>query len=170
MARAHAASFGAPVYREPHEAIEWAMALTAAEIEFYDRQIQQLEEREIAGQVSVQHRRPLKEEKGAEDPSVEVVETRELGPAAHIWVQLRAQAIDRYAKYAKAAADMDVDERRTRIAERTSNALAGVVNAVMADLVEHGLSAELRALAGERFRHHVALLDVVEGSAVEVAS
>ena len=71
------------------------------------------------------------------------------------------------------ALDANVDERRVRVQEVQLDRLAGVVNAVMHDLVSAGMSDELLRLAGERFKHHRGLLEApapVNGSAHEVTA
>jgi hypothetical protein len=167
MARAHVAAMGGPVHLEPHDALEWAIAITAGEVRFYDQQIARLADDQIAGQATVRVDRDGTDDEGNPTGSVEV---RQLAPALHVWVQARAAAVDRMARFAKSALDADIDERRTRLLEQQADAMAVVWNAVMADLVANGLPNELRALAGDSFRRHIALLDVVPGTATEVTA
>lgn len=169
MARAHVASLVGPVDLEPHEALQLAIALTAAEVRFFGEQIAVLGVNDIAGQATVTtNRRAKGDESGEVD---DIVEVRQLAPALHIWVRARADAIDRLARFAKMAMDANVDERRVRVQEVQLDRLAGVVNAVMRDLAKAGLSEELRALAGDSFRRHRGLLDpAVNGTAIEVST
>lgn len=161
-ARAHVASLVGPVDIEPHEALQMAIALTSAEVNYFNERLAELGVDDVAGQASVTTRRRTTDGDG-------VVEVRQLPPALHIWVRARADAIDRLARFSKMALDANVDERRVRVQEVQLDRLAGVVNAVMRDLVSAGLSDELLRLAGERFKHHRGLLEApVNGTAHEV--
>lgn len=170
MARAHVASLVGPVDLEPHEALQLAIALTAAEVNYFSLRIAELGADDIAGQARVSTtRRAAAGDAEGEGDAGDVVEVRQLPPALHIWVKARADAIDRLARFSKMALDADVDERRVRVQEVQLDRLAGLVNSVMADLVRAGLSDELLRLAGERFKHHRGLLEApVNGSAREV--
>jgi hypothetical protein len=172
MARDHVASLVGPVDIEPHDALRMAVALTAAEVEFFSSKIAELGVDEIAGQATVRTtRRAVDAAADGERAADVVVEERQLAPALHIWVKARADAIDRLAKFAKAALDANVDERRVRVQEVQLDRLAGVVNAVMRELIAAGLSPELRALAGDAFKRHRGLLEApVNGTAHEVAT
>ncbi|MFP5365152.1 MAG: hypothetical protein ACLGI5_20780 [Thermoleophilia bacterium] len=155
---------------EPHEALQLAIALTAAEVNYFSLRIAELGADDIAGQARVSTtRRAAAGDAEGEGDAGDVVEVRQLPPALHIWVKARADAIDRLARFSKMALDADVDERRVRVQEVQLDRLAGLVNSVMADLVRAGLSDELLRLAGERFKHHRGLLEApVNGSAREV--
>jgi hypothetical protein len=77
-----------------------------------------------------------------------------------------------FAAAAKLSADLDVDERRVRVLEQQADLLAGVINAVMAELVAAGLPDRFRALAAQAFARHLSELDsplLVEGTATEKA-
>ncbi|HUR86329.1 MAG TPA: hypothetical protein VMY78_13390 [Solirubrobacteraceae bacterium] len=174
MARAHVASLVGPVDLEPHEALQLAIALSVAEVQFFNAQIAELGIDEIAGQATVRTTRRGnatgdEQETAAEADDV-VVEVRQLAPALHIWVKARSDAVDRLARFSKMALDANVDERRVRVQEVQLDRLAALINAVMADLAAAGLSEELLRLAGERFRHHRGLLEAVNGTAHEVAT
>lgn len=172
MARDHVAALVGPVDIEPHDALRLAVALTAAEVEFFSSKIAELGADEIAGQATVRTtRRPAAG--GADDERADevVVEERQLAPALSIWVRARADAIDRLAKFSKMALDANVDERRVRVQEVQLDRLAAIVNNVMRELIAAGLSPELRALAGDAFKRHRGLLEApVNGTAHEVAS
>jgi hypothetical protein len=162
MAQAHAATlFGTQKPLDPGEALELVMALTQAEIDYYSRRIDELTADDVAGPVVSTLTRPLKEEKGAEDPSIEVVETRQDAPALNIWLTARAAAMDRLAQYAKLAADVGIDERRTALAEGAAAALYPVLRDILAALE---LSAEQRRRAPDIVTSHLRLL---EGGAVD---
>lgn len=167
MARAHVASLIGPIELEPHEALQMAIALTAAEVHFFNERIAELGVDDIAGQATVTTtRRGAADDGGESEPAGDVVEVRQLPPSLHIWVKARADAIDRLARFSKMALDANVDERRVRVQEIQLDRLAAVVNAVMRDLAQAGLSAELRALAGDSFKRHRGLLEpAVNGTA-----
>jgi hypothetical protein len=173
MARAHVASLVGPVDIEPHDALQLAVALTAAEVQYFGQRIAELGAADIGGQATVTTTRASTGSADESDEAcapVDVVEVRQLAPALHIWVKARADAIGRLAQFSKMALDANVDERRVRVQEVQLDRLAGVVNAVMRDLVTAGLSTELRSLAGESFKRHRGLLDPVDGTAHEVVA
>lgn len=186
MARAHVAAMGGPIHLEVHEAFELAIAMTAGEVQFYDRQIALLRDDQVAGQATVTTTRLAAgddrassddgddqagdDDQAEREPRGTVTEVRQLAPALNVWVMARAAALERLVRFAKAAADADVDERRVRILEAQGQALAGVVNAVMRDLVAAGLAPDLKRLAGESFRRHAALLEAVPGTAIEISA
>lgn len=164
MARAHVSSLVGPVELEPHDALQLAIALTAAEVQFFSERIAELGVDDFAGQATVR----TEKTGGDTGPSSEV---RQLAPALNIWVKARADAIDRLARFSKMALDANVDERRVRVQEVQLDRLASVVNAVMRDLQAAGLSVELRVLAGESFKRHRGLLETsVNGTAREVVA
>lgn len=172
MARAHIATLLGPVDIEAHDALQMALALTAAEVGYFSERIADLGADDIAGQatVSTTRRAAAAGAEGDDEPS-DVVEVRQLPPALHIWVKARADAIERLARFSKMALDADVDERRVRVQEVQLDRLAALVNAVVRDLVAAGLSDDLRQLAGDSFKRHRALLEApVNGSAHEVAA
>lgn len=173
MARAHVASLIGPVDDiEPQEALQLAISLTAAEVQFFGERIAELGVDEIAGQATVKTvRRAASAGEDRGDDDGDVVEVRQLAPTLHIWVKARSDALERLARYAKAALDANVDERRVRVQEVQLDRLAAIVNAVMRDLSKAGLSAELQALAGESFRRHRGLLEApINSTAREVAA
>jgi hypothetical protein len=167
-ARAHVASLVGPIDLEPHDALQLAIALTAAEVNYFSERIRELGADQVAGQATV---RTERRGSGDGDEGGDVVEVRQLAPALHIWVKARSSSLDRLARFAKMAMDADVDERRVRVQEVQLDRLAGVVNAVMRDLATAGLSDELRRLAGDSFKRHRALLEpAVNGTAHEVTA
>lgn len=174
MARAHVASLVGPIELEPHEALRLAIALTAAEVQFFNERIGELGVVDVAGQATVSTTRRaagVGEGDDASRPAGDVIEVRQLAPALHVWVRARADAIDRLARFSKMALDANVDERRVRVQEAQLDRLAGLVNAVVRDLVKAGLRDELRALAGESFKRHRGLLEApVNGTAREVVA
>jgi hypothetical protein len=149
-ARAHVASLVGPVDIEPHDALQLALALTAAEVNYFSARIAELGNDEVAGQATITKTRAGASGDGdGDDKAPAVVETRQLAPSLHLWVKARSDALERLARFSKMALDANVDERRVRVQEVQLDRLAGVVNAVMRDLQAAGLSAELRSLAGD---------------------
>jgi hypothetical protein len=78
--------------------------------------------------------RPLKEEKGAESLSERVVETTKGPPALHIWIEVRAKAMDRLVSYSKVAIAAGLEERRVRVAEAQGSLMAEAVKGILVDL------------------------------------
>ena len=116
MARAHVASLVGPVDLEPHDALQLAIALTAAEVNYFSERIAELGADDIAGQatVSTTRRAAVAEPESGDEPG-DVVEVRQLPPSLHVFVKARAHAIERLAKFSKMA--LDAEHRR---APRTS--------------------------------------------------
>jgi hypothetical protein len=121
---------GQPLDIEPHEAILECIRIAAGEVKYASDQIAELEEGEAVG--PVQTRRPLKEEKGAENPNRYVTEFGP--PALHVWIKVRHEAMDRLAKYAKAALDAGIAERQVRVAESQALLMAEAVRGILEDL------------------------------------
>jgi hypothetical protein len=168
-AQAEAAALGA-VSLDPHEALQFCVDHALREVLLADGKVKALAAEQLAAPIVTTTRRRVEVgEDGAGTPAVEV-EQRIGAATMNVWVAYRAQALERLARFAKMAADAGVDERRVRVQERQLDALAAVVNAVLADLRAAGLSPELEAAAAESFRAHAAQLDVIAGSAVEVAA
>lgn len=134
LARREAAVMGVPLDIDPHEAILECIRISAGEVQYASERIAELEEADAVGAIVTTHERPLKHEKGAESYSETVVETMRGQPAAHIWIEIRHQAMDRLAKYSKTALDAGVDERRVRIAEAQAMMLAAAIRGILEDL------------------------------------
>lgn len=98
----------------------------------------------------------------------ELLERGENAASLHPYVRALDSALTQLAAAAKLSADMGVDERRVRVAERQAELIAGVINAVMVELIAAGLPDRFRALAGEAFKRHLAQLDDVDGTAREL--
>lgn len=126
---------------EPHDALLWCVRVAAGEVRFYTQKISELEEAQlIVRQETVVSRELLV---GAEDDvegSGETLGYQELKRTStadahlHIWVEGRAQAVDRLAKYSKMALDAGVEERRVRIVEQLGSELGDAFAAVFAEL------------------------------------
>lgn len=130
LARRRAAVMGRPIDIDPHEAILECIRIAAGEVKYASDQIAELEEAEAVGPVQTQ--RPLKEEKGAENPEHYVTEYGP--PALHIWIKVRHEAMDRLAKYAKAAIEAGIAERLVQLAEKQAELMAEAVRGILEDL------------------------------------
>lgn len=113
LARRRAVVMGRPIDAEPHEAILECIRIAAGEVKYASDQIAELEEAELVG--PVQTSRPVKLEKGAENPGVYVTEYG--APALHIWIKVRHEAMDRLVNYSKIAIACGIAERQVAIAE-----------------------------------------------------
>lgn len=113
LARRRAAVMGQPIDADPHEAILECIRIAAGEVKYASDQIQELDEADVVGPVSTT--RPLKLEKGAEDPGTYVADYGP--PALHIWIKVRHEAMDRLVNYSKVAIAAGIAERQVAIAE-----------------------------------------------------
>ena len=120
LARRRAVVMGQPLEADPHEAILECIRIAAGEVRYASQQIEELEPGEEVGPVTTT--RPLKEEKGAEDPDHYVAEFGP--PALHIWIKVRHEAMDRLVNYSKIAIACGIAERQVRLAEAHAQELA----------------------------------------------
>lgn len=134
LARREAVVMGRPLDIDPHEAILECIRISAGEVQYASERIAELEEADAVGAIVTTHERPLKYEKGEESATETVTEIFHGQPAAHIWIEVRHQAMDRLAKYSKTALDAGVDERRVRIAEAQAMMLAAAIRGILEDL------------------------------------
>jgi hypothetical protein len=154
LARREFMAMGRPLDVDPIEAILECIRITAGEVQYASERISELEHDELVGPVVTS--RPLKEEKGAEDPSVYVEEFGQ--PALHIWVKVRHDAMDRLVNYSKAAVAAGIAERQVKIAEGQAQQLAelyrGFVVAMGMDpadpKVREAMRGSLTLIAGGR--------------------
>ena len=130
LARPRAGTMGIPIDIDPHDAILECIRIAAGEVKYASDQIAELEEAEAVG--PVQTSRPLKEEKGAENREIYVTEFGP--PALHIWIKVRHEAMDRLAKYSKAALDAGIAERQVKVAEAQALLMAEAVRGILEDL------------------------------------
>lgn len=134
LARREALLMGHPVPVDPTEAILGCLRIAWGEVHYYSLRIDELRPDELMGPVVSLHRRPRKQEKGAEDPSFEVVETTEDAPQLNAWNRARDQAMDRVVKYSEVAVRCKIGERQIELAERLAGQLAPVVNGMLTEL------------------------------------
>jgi len=124
LAHREAVVMGTPMPMEPHAAILWCIEVAGAEVRYASDRIAELAPEEAVGPVVMTLRRPMKEEKGGEDPEHEVEEVRYEAPALHIWVQARHQAMDRLVQYSAAALRAGIQKRLVELAEGQAQMLA----------------------------------------------
>jgi hypothetical protein len=134
LARREMLVMGRPLDMEPHEALLECIRIAAGEVAYASERIAELDAADAVGPVVSTHRRPLKEEKGAEDPRTEVEEVRVEAPALHIWIVVRQHAMDRLVNYSKIALAAGVAERQVRLAEQQGQLLVEVIRGVLTDL------------------------------------
>ena len=130
LARRESQVMGIPIDVAPHVALLECIRITAGEVQYASERINELTPDDAVGPVVTS--RPLKEEKGAEDPSTYV---EEFGPPAlNIWIRVRHEAMDRLVNYSKIALAAGIAERQVRIAEQQGQLLAAAIRGVLEEL------------------------------------
>jgi hypothetical protein len=119
----------------PRETLLWMIGETRGEAAYYTLMIAQVPDKDLWGYHEAFVDRPLKKEKGAEHPSERVQEIRTSEPRLHIWINARAAAFDRLARYIKIAEDIGIAEREIELAERHGAQIADMLGAVLEGLV-----------------------------------
>lgn len=126
---------------EPHDALLWCVRVAAGEVRFYTQKISELEEAALIVQSSTTKTKTLMVGREEDVPdsgealAVEELERTDSTAAhLHIWVEGRAQAVDRLARYSKMALDAGVEERRVRIVEQLGSELGDAFATVFAEL------------------------------------
>lgn len=130
LARKELQVMGRPLPIHPIDAILQCVSIAAGEVQYASDRIAELTEGQAVGPVI--STRPLKLEKGAEDPTERTYE--EGPPALHIWIEVRHNAMDRLAHYSKVALAAGVAERQIRLAENQAQLLAQAVKGILTDL------------------------------------
>lgn len=125
---------GVPLDVEPHEALLECIRIAAGEVQYASMRIAELDESEAVGAARATLTRPLKEEKGAEDPAHLVEEVRLEAPQLHVWIRVRQHAMDRLVNYSATALKAGLEERVVRVAERQGHMLAEAIRGVLRDL------------------------------------
>lgn len=126
LARRDMVAMGSPLPIEPHEAILECIRITAGEVAFCSERIAELELSDLVGPVLTSSVR---------DGDETHEETRREGaPTVHVWIAVRARAMDRLVGYSAAALRAGIEERRVRIAESQAQLLAQAVRGIMRDL------------------------------------
>lgn len=130
LARREAAVMGQPLDIEPHVALIQCIRIAAGEVQYSSDRIAELDMDQAVARTETS--RPLKLQKGAEDPDNYVTEYG--GPGVNIWVEVRHRAMDRLVNYSKIALAAGVAERTVKIAEQQGQLLAQVIRGVLEDL------------------------------------
>jgi hypothetical protein len=131
IASREAMVMGAPLDGlRPDEALLECIRIAGGEVRYASERIAELDPDEAVGPVV--STRPLKEEKGAENPEVRVED--HAGPALHIWIEVRHKAMDRLVNYSKVAIAAGLEERRVRVAEAQGHMLAEAIRGILREL------------------------------------
>lgn len=115
---------GVPLDIEPHNAILECIRIAAGEVQYASEQIAALDPADAVLPLTSTLTRPLKEEKGAEDPMILVEEITVTQPALHVWIVTRRDAMDRLVKYSAVALKAGVQQRLVELAEGQAQLLA----------------------------------------------
>lgn len=135
LARREAAVMGAPLDNlTPEVALLECIRIAGGEVAYASERIADLAPEDAVGPVTTVTDRPLKEEKGAESLEYRVEEVTKGPPALHIWIEVRAKAMDRLVNYSKVAIAAGLEERRVRIAEAQGSLMAEAVRGILVDL------------------------------------
>lgn len=141
---AAAVTLGLPLEIDPAEALLQAVWEAAGNVAFYRELVQHLEHRwDEMNKARENGKRPLLE------PDLFGV------PAIHVVVGLYDQERDRLARYAKAAVDAGIAERRVQIAEQQGEQIANVFVLVLEDprvKLTPAQQTSLRLVAAEKLR------------------
>ena len=148
------AKWSIPIETDPTGAILGRIAAYAGHVEFYKRQIEQLDEQDLVWGVT-------KIKTGGDDRGT----TMEAAP--NTWLTLYNEASALLVKFAADAIRAGIEERKVRLAERDGQLVAGVLRAmadsVLEALMTAGLSLDLanvyRASVAEAGPRHLRLLD-----------
>lgn len=151
---------------EPLRALVFCVHRTAGQVQFYAERIAELEADELLVRDEEVTTRPLKEEKGAEDPGHTVEERKSsTSVSLHAWIKAHDAAVERLARYSALALKAGVEERLLQIEEAQVLLMASALRGILEDLSEltgHDLLADPRA--AELVKHH---MNTVDGTAVE---
>lgn len=152
---------GSPVDLHPHEAILWAMRVSAGEMAYCDSQIAKLEEEEL-------FETPIRTQYyQTEDGGISVTENRD-SEQMNRWVTWRQTAMKNMATYAKMALDVGIEERQIQLAEKQAHQLVEVITAVLTDLGHDLRDTRTRDIVRRRLLEgaQTGLPAVVEGQEV----
>lgn len=152
LARREAVVMGAPLDIPPHEAILECIRIAAGEVRYASDRIAELEPHQAAGPVVATHERPMKLEKGGEEPGTTIEEIRREAPALHIWIVARREAMDRLVNYSAAALKAGIQQRLVEIAEGQAQALAEAYREFARRLGHDPSEPKVREAMGESLR------------------
>jgi hypothetical protein len=120
--------------RDPWTWLKRCIAIAGGELEYATVMVARLTPGEAIGPVVTTHTRPVKRDRGADHQTKTVTEVRHGPPELHIWIKVRAAAIDRCAHLNVMAIKAGLAEREVRIAEQAGQAMASLIRAVLGDL------------------------------------
>jgi hypothetical protein len=133
-AKAELALYGGPIDVDPHEALLLCIRMAAGEVQSATEFVERLKESELLEHPEEVLQRPLREEKGAEQPGTLVRESRRLHAQLNVWIRIRQEAMDRLVKYSAAALRSGLEERLVQVAEVQGKLLAAAVQGILLDL------------------------------------
>lgn len=144
-AKRHLEEFGREVDIEPHQALLWAIRISAGEVEAAEERVRALEENELLETPEESVDRPAKGEYGLEEDSIRVSETKKLQRKLNEWIRIRNEAMDRMVRYSSAALKSGLEERLVRIAEVQGKLMAEAVQGILKDLgvLDHPKAAQV---------------------------
>jgi hypothetical protein len=145
----------------PRETLLWMISETTDEAAYYTLMIRLLDDGQVWGFQESFVDRPQKQEGGGESASSRVQEIRTSEPRAHIWIELRAKAYDRLAKFIKMAEDIGIAEREIALAERHGAQIADAIGTILEGL---GLTDAQRKLAPAIVEGAIRQLEAPSGS------
>jgi hypothetical protein len=141
LARREQQVMGRPLAIKPHDAILQCIQISAGEVAYASERMAQVEEEDAVA--------PVKRTLVRKTDDGTVQEIRLEGPALHVWIRVRRQAMDRLVSYSCAALKAGLEERQVKIAERQGVLLAQAVQGILREL---GV-AELPQAAGIVRKH-----------------
>jgi hypothetical protein len=139
---------------EPHEALLECLYAAAGEARFFGEKIAGLGEDEVV--VTFERVR----ESSIGDGGTETITSTHA--ELSIWVRARSEALERMAKFAKAAIDAGVAERQVRVVEQWAQPISEALQAIVEKL---GLNDEQRRRAPEIIRSELRLLEQPKAAA-----
>lgn len=135
LARHEAVVMGVPIDdRDPWTWLKRCIAIAGGELEYASAMVAQLTPDEVVGPVVTSHTRPAKRDRGADHQTKTVTEVRHGPPELHVWIKVRAGALDRCAQLSVMAIRAGLAEREVRLAEEAGQALADLLRGVLGDL------------------------------------
>ena len=136
----------APVATNPYDSIKQLEAEAAGYVEYFRRQVQALDPDAIFVRPTSILRRPLKEEKGEENPHVEVEEVTEMPVDLHIAIKAHRQAMEDLRKISKTAFDVNLADRLAKMQEQDAQVLMMAVRGIVVALGHKLEDAEVQGI------------------------
>src|ERR1017187_6610410 len=161
QAKATAGLLSIPVSTNPFDSLRQLEAEAAGYVEYFRRQVQELDPDMIYVRPASILRRPLDEGKEGENPSVMVEELSFAPVDLNIAIKAHRQAMEDLRRISKTVIDTNLGERIVQLQEKDSRVFATAVSAIVVAL-GHKLS-DVRVQGIIR-----AQLEAIEGTATEV--